>query len=345
MSTITLAHDGGSGLDREAFEGAVRELGLDLHALLERLDPARLRAEHSETLRGALARIRTRAATLHSRLRRGTPEPVDPLSSALELIATSASEAEQAQPAQGGMDWQAVRVRMTAAYDRLSIALRSRSIETPRNRPTNYLRNLYHVGNGVGILLYIHLIVGRSGMQATVLAFLGFAWSAELLRRRWPAVNRLLMRAFGTVAHPDEHWKINSATWMVTALTLLALFYSLPACAIGVAVLGVADPAAALVGRRFGRLRLRGSKTLEGTLAFVAAGAAASFAALALWHGDAISTGTALVASLVGAVPAAIAELFAGDHRVGGRDIHLDDNFVIPMVAASFGGVALALFS
>ena len=42
---------------------------------------------------------------------------------------------------------------------------------------------------------------------------------------------------------------------------------------------------------------------------------------------------------------AAIAELFAGDHRVGRRDVHLDDNFVIPMVAASFGGVALALLS
>lgn len=355
MSMITLAHDGAGGLDRAALEQAVRDLGVELHALLERIDPARFRAEQQESARRALLRLRERAAALRSRIRGGVDAPVglgDPaqidsddddaaLAAALELLAATAEAATADDAGPGRIDWAALRARLAAAYDRLSLALRRRAIETPRNRPTNYLRNLYHVGNGVGILVYIHMIVGRSGMWLTAAAFFTFAWTAELLRRRVPAVNAALMRAFGTVAHPDEHWKINSATWMVTALLLLASFYSLPACAVGVAVLGVADPAAALVGRRFGRRRLRGSKTLEGTAAFVLAGAAAGWAALALWHPTVPAT-AALVAALCGALPAGIGELFAGDHQLAGRRLHLDDNFVIPLVAATGAALALA---
>lgn len=335
ISTAGWSPDGATGVDREAMEQAMRELGVELHALLERLDPARFRAEQADAVRRALLRLRERATTLRARLAGQESavvvEEAEVFVDALDLVADSTQLVAAEAPTR--VDWAALRSRLTAAYDRLSVALRARAIETPRNRPTNYLRNLYHVGNGVGILLYIHLVVGRTGMIATAASFAVFAWTAEITRRRWPAINAMLMRLWGGVAHPDEHWKINSATWMVTALLILASFFSMPACAVGVAVLGVADPAAALVGRRFGRHRLRGSKTLEGTVAFVIAGAAAAWAALALWH-PSLSPLTALGAALFGALPAGIAELYSGDHVVAGRRLHFDDNFVIPLVAA-----------
>ncbi len=73
---------------------------------------------------------------------------------------------------------------------------------------------------------------------------------------------------------------MNSSTWCVTALFLLALFGTRLSQSLAVMVLAVADPAAALIGRRFGRTRLRDGRSLEGTLAFFAAGALSALAVM-----------------------------------------------------------------
>ncbi len=314
---------------------ALRQLSLDLHATLERLDPARLRSPSRVAAREAVRSLAVRATALRARLATAATPTRPALEAACDDLVAADADAD------AGHDLRAVRERLTAAYDALGRALAKRTITTPRNRPTNYLRNLYHVGNSVAILLLINVLVDRTGMLTVAIAFAASAWSCELLRRRSPAINRLLMRLFGVVAHPDEHWTVNSATWMATALLIVATLCPLPACAVAVAVLGFGDPAAALVGRRFGTLRLRGSRTLEGTLAFFAVGAAAAAAALALWH-PTLGVDVLWVAA-AGALPAALAELFAGDLHVGGTKVHVDDNFVVPVVAAAGATAALAL--
>lgn len=330
------ALDGG----RPQLERNLELLGQELHALLERVDPARWRPQTRAAAQEAMARLRRRVATVRQQLPAArAPTDADELLRALDTV-----EQATAQPDLDAVDVVTLRSRLTAAYDALGLALRARTIATPRNRPTNYLRNLYHIGNAIGVLLLIEVLVDRTGMIATAAAFATFAWTAETLRRTSPAVNQLLMRAFGVVAHPDEHWTINSATWMTTALLIVALTFTLPACAVAVMVLGFGDPAAAVIGRRFGRTRLRGRRTLEGALAFVAFAASAAAAALAIFHPD-LGGGAIAAMALGGAVPAAIAELFAGDYVVAGRRFHLDDNFAIPLTAAVGASVAAALLA
>src|SRR5207253_341474 len=103
-----------------------------------------------------------------------------------------------------------------------------------------------------------------------------------------------------------------------SALILLALFASRPAMLAGVAVLGIADPIAASVGRRYGRHKIRAGRSLEGTLAFFVAGALAAAAMLAL-AGAVPAAQLAIYAAVAGFV-GALAEL---------GSIRLDDNFTI----------------
>lgn len=211
-----------------------------------------------------------------------------------------------------------------AAYELSPVQLDGVVLAPPVGRPTNYTRSLFHVASGVFTLGLLRLLPGRAWLIAVASVFFAAAWTMEAARRRSPAVNERLMRFFGPVAHPHERHRVNSSTWYVTALLLLSLVAPLHAAEIGIVVLAVADPAAGLIGRRFGRTRLRAGRSLEGTLGFVAVGALAGLALLAVFHG--IPWPSRIVLALAGAVAGALAEL---------SSTRLDDNFTIPLAAAA----------
>lgn len=191
-------------------------------------------------------------------------------------------------------------------------------------RPANYKRSVFHLASGVFALLLLRLLPDRNWLIATSAAFVIAAWTMELSRRASPEINDRLMRVFRPIAHAHERHRVNSGTWYMTALLLLSLLAPLRAAEIGVVVLAVADPAAGVIGRRFGRTRLRAGRSLEGSLAFVAAGTLAAVAWLAV-----TSTSPwpprALVA-FAGATAGALAEI--GSTR-------LDDNFTIPVTVTA----------
>jgi dolichol kinase len=200
------------------------------------------------------------------------------------------------------------------------------------SRPTNYARNLFHVACGTVAFTSINLLPGRSWLLAIAGSFAGWAWSMEILRRQSPRLNDRLMRAFGKVAHPHEWYRVNSATWYATALVILALGAPLPAAAVAVLVLALGDPAAAIVGKRIGRVRLVANRSLEGTLAFVVVGTAAALVALSVTNPVTLPLGPRLLVALSAGVAGALTELFSGK---------LDDNFTIPVAVATAAGIGL----
>ncbi len=202
--------------------------------------------------------------------------------------------------------------------------------KTPIARPRNLTRSAFHVAAGLTSLALIRLLPGRGWLFAAAAAFAASAWTMEIARRKSPAVNARLMRIFGPVAHAHEGHRTNSSTWYVTALAILALVAPMRGAELGVLVLGVADPAAGVVGRRFGRVRLAAARTLEGTLAFVGVGFLAGLGWL-LATGASLSPAIAL--AIIAAVVGAAAELVSSRR--------FDDNFAIPVSIA--GSVALAL--
>ena len=208
-------------------------------------------------------------------------------------------------------------------------ALSLGDLVAPPIRAANYTRSLFHLGSALLALAMLRLLPSQGWIIAVSATVAAAGWTMEVARRRSLAVNERLMALFAPVAHPHERHGINSSTWYCTALLLLALFAPRRAAEIGVVVLGVADPAAGLIGRRFGRTRIRANRSLEGTLGFVVVGALAAGAWLSLGSGMPLPA-LGIVAG-VGAVAGALTEL--GSTR-------LDDNFTIPVAVTAAVAVA-----
>jgi dolichol kinase len=94
--------------------------------------------------------------------------------------------------------------------------------------------------------------------------------------------------------------------------------------------LAFADPMAAIIGRRFGRIRLVNGRSLEGSLTFIVTGFVAAITVLAIYYPE-VSWGAKAALALGGAIPSAVAELVSR---------RIDDNLSIPLSA---GAGALAM--
>lgn len=296
-----------------------RDLALQLHRVLSDIDPARWRDEMATALRHRLAELQRRLARHDQGHHRA-------------LAATLEAELPhlEAPPSELKQRWLVFKHRVGPAYTEWASRLREAKVHVPSLRPTNYARSLMHVTSAAAGIAVIELAGSPTLVIAAAAAWFLFAWTCELSRRRSARVNALLMRFFGPVAHAHEAQRVNSATWYATALLGLALTRDPLWCVAGVAVLGVGDPVAALIGRRFGRLKLLHGRSLEGSLAFVASGAAVTFA-LFSWLHPALPSTTAVAMAIGAAAAGALAELVS---------LRVDDNLSIPLSAAS--GAALA---
>jgi dolichol kinase len=290
-----------------ALRQGVTALTLDLEELLAAFDSG------GDAVRERIAAVSQRVEQLAQDVARW-PNLAGAIDRVGALLGPAAPDVPQSEA------WTALRRQLGESYDAL-VALLAADASEPR--PTNYARVAFHMGSaGLGLLATL-VVFTTPQLPYAAATLAGSAWILELLRRRSPGFNATLMRFFRRISRPAEAERINSGTWYMTALVVLTLTYSPLLCVIAVSVLGFADPAAAIIGRRFGRIRLRNGRSLEGSLAFVAAGTLAAVAFvqfLAVPPAPAIAWPTALAAAIVGA----LAELFSR---------RIDDNFAIPIAA------------
>ncbi|MCB9634420.1 MAG: hypothetical protein H6721_20040 [Sandaracinus sp.] len=297
----------------------------ELHATLLALDAARFRdakraelASRLQTLRDRLSQAAA-SSELGDTARARFAEIAEHLRSQLPDV----SEARER--------WMRFRDELQPRYEALLVALREHAVHAPSLRPTNYVRNVFHVGNALGVVALL-VFLPSPWLIPLASAFFGLAVFLETSRRVSARWNDVLMKLFGPVAHPYEHYRVNSASWYVGALFVLAWMQRPMVAAVGVGVLGLADPAASIVGRRFGRHKLIHGRTLEGTTTFAIVGALVA-AAVLLGFGTPILT--ALVVALVSGVAGALAELLSR---------RIDDNFSVPVLTAAAAWGVLSLF-
>lgn len=306
-----------------------RTIAEELYLLLRLLDSSQWRVE--------LEQVHQQLQDLSVRLRDAVESPDftkerEMLSGLQEKLQTLAHLVREARPdgeltaKQLKEHWNHFRAKTVPAYEALVANLRLQDIHLPSLRPTNYNRNIFHVTSAVVVFLLLQHVPQIYLLPWIAGAFTLWAWSMEIGRRFNPRLNDLLMAAFGKMAHPHEHYRVNSATWYASALYLMSLAiphvsFGLLAAGLGVLVLGFGDPSAAIIGRRFGRIKIRSGRTLEGTLAFVVIGSIISLVGLSIYTPQ-LAFSQTLVVAVAGATFGAIAELFSQ---------RLDDNFTIPL--------------
>ncbi|MSQ12300.1 MAG: hypothetical protein EXR48_06395 [Dehalococcoidia bacterium] len=173
-----------------------------------------------------------------------------------------------------------------------------------------------------------HLVLGS---LLPIIALTAPAWSAYALAgaavalfaagdaaRLWvPAFNLWVLRRLGGLFKADEHGRLTGATYLAVAALIAFVVFPMPLAAQALLFISVGDPAASVVGSRFGRLRM-GKKSVEGTAAFLAA---ACGMALIGWAGGLYNP---LWAGLLAAGVAAAVEALPSPP---------DDNLTVPLVS------------
>ncbi len=308
-------------------------LVLDLHSFLNDLDPARWRDEKASSLSDQLQDLLARAAALKLAYAEATDKHLDTIRQRFtELEELLRAQAPSAADAAGEARdaWMRFRASAAPAYDALAASLLDQDVEVPRLRPTNYARNVFHVAAaalGIAVVEFAPALLDDGAFWVSVIACTAAAmgWAMELSRRVSQRANRLMMWIFSPVAHPHEAHHVNSATWYTSALALLSLTGEPVVCAAALAVLGVADPMAAIIGKRFGRTRFDNGRSLEGTIAFVISGGLAAFAIVLALHPE-VGVVRAAAMAFAGALLGGVAELWVS---------RIDDNLAIPVCAGA----------
>lgn len=196
------------------------------------------------------------------------------------------------------------------------------------------IRKTIHLGS---VILPIATIIfyqmyGADGriFLASILAILAVVLlMLDLLKARHRPFKSLVYGMFGKVLRKNElQGGMTASTIVVASAAFTILIFREPIAVAALVFLSVGDSAAALVGKHFGRIRLVGRRTLEGSLAALNTCLIASM--VILWIGPDFGWRLTPVTLLVGSVVATLSELF---------DLPLDDNFRIPV----FAGLAMEL--
>ncbi|MEM1033856.1 MAG: hypothetical protein AAGN82_26210 [Myxococcota bacterium] len=338
-----------------------RDAALELHRLLRDMDPARVLAMGRDRLDQDRASLVARARALSTRFHalrgevkhqddrhdrnaaeRGvgaTPDEdpdedwVEPIASRVDEVATMLRAAPNVAH-ENPSAWQGYRKDLIRAYEDLGRALRQASVEVPSVRPTNYTRSIVHATMALVCVVLIEQVLTPTQRWLVPLAAAVSFWGMEAWRHTSDTGRRVLLWVFGPIAHPHERHRINSGTYFVTALALLGGAFPAMACAVGVAILGFADPAAGFVGRKWGRIKLINQRSLAGTSAFFVVGTVVALGVLNLWHGD-LAWSARLAIAVTAALFGSLGELFS--NRI------VDDNFAVPLSAALGASLALHL--
>jgi dolichol kinase len=96
------------------------------------------------------------------------------------------------------------------------------------------------------------------------------ALAVELARRTSSALAARFLALLGPLLRTGETGRLTGATSLAIGYTLAAVLLPGQPAVAGILFAGVGDAGAAVVGKRYGRVRYPGGKSLEGSLAFLA---------------------------------------------------------------------------
>jgi diacylglycerol kinase (CTP) len=202
----------------------------------------------------------------------------------------------------------------------------------------HWKRKVFHViGIGAVALTYAFTQVTRFEALAILGAVAAIFCSLDMLRFYVPSLNKKVREDFGAFMRDYELNSLSGSTWFFfSSLVAIALFPK-TAASLGFLCLALGDPLASFVGLRWGKIRLPGGKSLEGSLTFFAVSAVAGAFSLALNPAVTLAFGSIALLACVVAVAGAVAEWLP----IKG----VDDNFVVPILAGGAGTAILALIA
>ncbi len=315
---------------------------MELYSLLKDLDPVRWKEEKKQNFKERVLKLENEvnrlihvyASEFQQKVQkhRNISAISDKLHNLRELISELKNSHLEDKETKGYLHF--LRKRMEMGYHELALIMETHSVKLPSLRPTNYARSAFHILSATIALVLIEIVPSPVYLIFLALAFTTFSWAMEILRRVNDHAREKLMSFFGPVIHHHEYQKINSATWYSTALILLSLTLTPVLSAVAVTVLGLSDPVAAAIGRKFGKIKIFSGRTLEGSLTFFIVGTFSTFVLLSNFHPVGSNLRMLIISACAGLF-GAVGELFGK---------YPDDNLTIPLSSALGTFIALLIF-
>lgn len=320
-----------------ALDPSLREqlaaLAQELHDLVSRLQDPRPHLPFEAWSRNVSDRCRQladRAAQARLALagrQRSLAETLDRVTHALhESANTLAQGAISARP-----KLENVQASLSRSYEDLLHQIRLRraalgAIRLPHLKPLRIGRSVFHVASGVTAAVLYEWVLDVRQAMTILLSLVALFGTLEITRRFSTRWNDFLMdKAFGGISRPWERHRTNSSTLYLVALTIMTALMSKHAVAVGALVLAVGDPAAAFIGKRFGRRKIVGGKSWAGVAGFFGAAFAAVLVLLRVAVPELALGAAAALAASAAAVGAGVEVVCQ----------NLEDNFAIPILSAA----------
>ncbi len=219
---------------------------------------------------------------------------------------------------------QSFKNKLSVKYEECLMNFKTEFIQLPHLRPKNIYRNFFHLISGILVTLLINFVFTKEGYTNIAIVFFILAWTLDIGRKKYSALQRFSLFIFKSVHHPHEKHKINSATWYTTSLLILALFFDLQSINCALLILAISDPSAALIGRKYGKIKLINGRTLEGSSTFFLTASMCIIAIFMTYNPDKYFI-ELLIPSFFTALLPTIVELTSK---------RIDDNLTIPVSAA-----------
>jgi dolichol kinase len=193
-----------------------------------------------------------------------------------------------------------------------------------------FARKAIHLSSLLIPLIYWH--IGRKQALLILAPVTAGFFLVDVFKHFVPFLSTWYHATFGTMLRHHELSKdrlhLNGATWITLAAFVLIAFFPKTIAVAAFAMVSVSDTVAALVGKKFGRHRFGGQKSLEGSLAFFIS----AIPIVSFIPGLPLPVG--IVMALAGTISEALVLKIAG--------FRIDDNLSVPLAGAIAGVIAYA---
>lgn len=183
-------------------------------------------------------------------------------------------------------------------------------------------RKIWHF-TGIGGMVLIYNYFGTRQSWVILAVLIAFFLPLDWLRQSRPRLNQATMKVFGLVMRQHESKAFSGLSYLLVGAMILLSFFERHVITLSLLFLAIGDPLASYVGIRYGRDRILGNKTLQGTLAafFACAGIAGIY-----YYLNGLMTERLLIVAPISGLIGAATELIP----IG----KLDDNLTCPVLSA-----------
>lgn len=206
------------------------------------------------------------------------------------------------------------------------------AVDLKRRSDIHLARKVWHV-LAVSFMAVFYAYAPESWSITTLIAAWLIAVPIDFLRQKNPALNDFVVHLARPIMRQSEVTKLAGTTYLITGVLLIVLIFPRDIVLLTILFLAFADPIASYFGIRYGKDKIFGEKSLQGSMAAFIVCALITFIFM-FTHGMLMDR--LLIVSLLGGLIGAAAEAVPL--------WKLDDNLTLPILSAIFLWILFNLF-